>query len=69
MTDGLTPSIRVARVAVRLAEGERLTTMQVAELCGISRQGAYQLLERISTELALVLDDGEWFRFDASTGR
>jgi alkylated DNA nucleotide flippase Atl1 len=68
MLDTLTVSERVALVVLELATGKRLTTRQVAELCGISRQGAWLLLCRISRVVPLGYGDGVWY-FSPSTKR
>jgi alkylated DNA nucleotide flippase Atl1 len=68
MLDTLTVSERVALVVLELATGKRLTTRQVADLCGISRQGAWLLLCRISRVVPLGYGDGVWF-FAPSTKR
>jgi hypothetical protein len=55
-----TATERTAYVMLRLAAGERLTTMQVASACHLSRQGSYRLLDSMSRVVPLVLDDGKW---------
>lgn len=55
-----TATERATLIALRLASGERLRTTDVAALCGITRQGAYRLLEGMSRAGPLLLDNGEW---------
>ena len=55
-----TATERATLVALRLAAGERLRTADVAALCGLTRQGAYRLLEGMSRAGPLLLDNGEW---------
>lgn len=52
-----TPSERVAVVVWALAQGQRLTTRQVARLTGMSMRSAYALLCRISRVLPICQDD------------
>jgi DNA-binding IclR family transcriptional regulator len=55
-----TATERATLIALRLAAGEKLRTTDVAALCGITRQGAYRLLEGMSRAGPLLLDNGEW---------
>lgn len=55
-----TATERATIVALRLAAGEKLRTADVAALCGLTRQGAYRLLEGMSRAGPLLLDNGEW---------
>ncbi len=59
--DPTTPTERTTLIVLALAGGERLTTRQVAELCGISQHGAWALLCRISAVAPLALYGGEWY--------
>lgn len=55
---------RVGRVVNALmAEGEMLTTREVADMIGITWHGAYYMLTILSRELAIYRDDaGRWRR-------
>jgi hypothetical protein len=69
-----TPSERVAVVVWALMHGQRLTTRQVATLSGLSVQGAFGLMCRISRVLPLYQDEQNVWQFcteieEASTGR
>jgi len=55
-----TSTERAAVVMLHLTAGVRLTTLEVAQLCGISRQGAYRLLDTMSRVCPLLLDGGAW---------
>lgn len=60
-----TPSERVALVVWRMAQGDSLTTQQVAQLTGLTVNGAYLLLCRISRVLPLYQDEQLVWQFDA----
>jgi len=51
---------RVAVIVWQLADGEALTTAQVAEIAGISRQGAFQMLQKLARVIPILCFDGEW---------
>ena len=55
-----TPIERATVIMAYLTAGERLTTIEVAQLCGITRQGAYRLLDTMSRVCPLLLDGGAW---------
>jgi DNA-binding IclR family transcriptional regulator len=55
-----TPIERATVVMAHLYAGRRLTTADVAQICGITRQGAYRLLDTMSRVCPLLLDGGEW---------
>ena len=55
-----TPIERATVIMAYLTAGERLTTTEVAQLCGITRQGAYRLLDTMSRVCPLLLDGGQW---------
>jgi len=60
-----TPSERVAVIVLALTRGHGLTTRQAAELSGLSLQGAYMLLCRISRVLPLCQDaEEQWQLID-----
>ena len=54
------PTERTAIIVFFLVEGRTFRTAEVASLVGVSRQGAYDLMARISRVLPLALDDGTW---------
>ena len=54
-----TPIERATVIMAYLTAGERLTTIEVAQLCGITRQGAYRLLDTMSRVCPLLLDGGQ----------
>ena len=65
--DELTAQERAVLVAERLLRGERLTNVQVAEMCGYTnRSSAYTLMMRIARVLPLVFCGGYWFVADGS---
>jgi hypothetical protein len=52
---------RAALIAWHLAHGEAMTTLQVSELTGSSRQGAYKLMIALSRVLPIYQDEnGFW---------
>lgn len=51
---------RISVIVWQLAEGEALTTAQVAELAGISHDGAYKMLQKMSRAIPILCFDGEW---------
>lgn len=55
-----TVSERVAVVLARLYEGRAMTTAEVAELTGLTINGAYKLMYRLSRIQSIVLVDGVW---------
>jgi|GEM_PF-2851213 hypothetical protein len=66
---GVTPEVPTERVAIivfLLCKGRKFTTNEVAELCGVTRRGAYAIMARISRVLPLTLDNGTWYEFHPS---
>ena len=60
-----TPTERVAVIVLALAHGRRLTTRQAAEITGLTLNGAFVLLCRISRVLPLCQDvDEQWQLID-----
>jgi hypothetical protein len=56
---------RAVTVAWWLADGCRMTTVQVAARLGVHRATAYRMMLRISRVLPLALDTcGRWYRTD-----
>ena len=51
---------RVAIVIMWLYEGQPVTIMRVSEETGLTRQGAWYLLSRLSSSLHLHSHDGVW---------
>jgi len=51
---------RVGVIVWHLAHGDALTTAQVADLAGVSRQGAYQMLQKLSRAIPILCFSGEW---------
>jgi hypothetical protein len=59
----LTAQERAFDVAFRLAEGEELTTRQVAEMTGLSMTGAWYLMQRGARVRPITQDGrGRWKR-------
>lgn len=52
-----TPSERVAVIVLALARGRGLTTRQAAELTGLNKRSAFDLLCRISRVLPICQDE------------
>ena len=52
---------RVTVVTFLFCQGRRFRTIEIAQLLGLSRQGAYAQLSRMARVLPLVLDSGEWY--------
>lgn len=63
MSDGmapeneLIPTERIAIVTYMLAKGHKLTTLEAGVIAGISRQGAWAMLSKISRVLPLAGPD------------
>lgn len=60
------PSERVAVIVFLICKGRRFTTDEVAQLCGVTKRGAYYIMGRISRVVPLVLEDGAWSEFHPS---
>jgi hypothetical protein len=66
---------RAALIAWRLALGERLSVIEIAHVCGTSRQGAWLMITHLSRILPIYCDDQDnWQQIPknsapASTGR
>lgn len=60
------PSERVAVIVFLICKGRKFTTNEIAELCGVTKRGAYYIMSRISRVLPLTLDDGTWSEFHPS---
>lgn len=62
------PEVTTERVAIMtflFCQGRRFRTSEIANLLGLSRQGAYSQLDRMARVLPLVLVNGEWFLVSA----
>lgn len=54
---------RAALVGFRIAEGEEFTTSQIAEMCGLTVEGAKKMMEKASAVVPIYDDeDGVWRR-------
>lgn len=61
----LTAQERAGKIAWLLAQGERLTTNEIARLTGLTRGGAWYLMMRISRVVPVVCDErGEWCKIE-----
>jgi len=54
------PTERIGLIVYHLCEGEIFTVAQVAEMAGITYQGARQMLNRLSRTIPILCLDGEW---------
>jgi hypothetical protein len=57
----LTSTTRAALVIMRLMQGDRLTTAQVAALCHMSHMGAWYLMMRLCLVCPLVYSGNVWY--------
>ncbi len=72
--EDLHPTERIAIIARALTIGEQPTTAEVAHMVGLSRQGAWEMLDKLSRVLPIVQDrtvDGRlvWHCIDANSIR
>ena len=51
---------RVGVIVWQLAHGDALTTAQVAEIAGVTHEGARQMLLKLSRAIPILCFDGEW---------
>jgi hypothetical protein len=58
--DELIPTERVGLVVWRLWHRRSLTTVEIAELAGVTRAGAWTMMDKLSRKLPIVLVDGVW---------
>ena len=58
--DDLITTERVGIVVHRLSRGEVVSTMEIAAWVGISRVGAWLMLDKLSRVLPLNMVDGRW---------
>ena len=54
------PTERTAIVVWLLAKGRTFRTAEIADLTGVGRSGAYDLMARVSRILPIALIDGVW---------
>ena len=59
---------RVAIITFLFCQGRRFRTLEIANLLGVSRQGAYAQLARMARVLPIVLDGGEWYLIKVTDG-
>jgi len=55
-----TPREKVALVVWHLAHGDGLSTASVADMTGLTRQGAWELMICLSRVLPIYQDNGVW---------
>lgn len=55
------PTERIGVIVYALALGIRLTTAQVADLCGLRYAGAHRMLCKLSRVIPLAYEDGLWY--------
>jgi hypothetical protein len=61
MTDDQTPEERAALVTWHLAHGDAFQTSEVCSMTGLTRQGAYRLLCKVSRVVPIFQDEeGMW---------
>lgn len=58
--DEMTPQERAGMVIWFLARGHSFTTLEIALLTGLTRQGAWQMMTGLSIKLPLVLEHSRW---------
>lgn len=58
--DELTAQQRAGMVIWFLARGHSFSTLEIAALTGLSRQGAWEMMNGLSPTLPLVLDHNRW---------
>lgn len=54
------PTERTAIVVWLLAKGRTFRTAEIADLTGVTRSGAYDIMARISRVLPILLDGDTW---------
>lgn len=59
--DGLTSQERAGVVTALLKGGAVLTTGEVAARCGMTRNGAWRMLNTLSRTLPIACDSGLWY--------
>ena len=47
-------------VALFLWQGSRLTTLEIARLCGMTKQGAQKMMVNMEADMQITLVDGKW---------
>lgn len=62
-----TPQEKAAIITEYLTLGQRLTTREIADMVGLTRQGAWSMMMRLSRVLGYNRDDeGKWFRIEVN---
>jgi len=62
----MTPQQKAAYIADVFNDGAALTAVEVARMFGISKQGAYRLLDNVSGAIPLLLHEHKWRRLPRS---
>jgi len=60
----MTGQQKAARVALLLAQGREYSTVEIAEMFGMSWEGAFSMMDRISITIPLTKDEnrgGKWY--------
>ena len=55
---------RVAVIVWKIAQGQVYTTAEIAVICGLTWDGAYKLMCRVSRVLPIYLDNAQWKSID-----
>ena len=62
--DGYTAQERAALVTYQLVSGAEMSTAEIAERTGLSRAGAWHMMNRVSRVVPLYQDGGRWRRLE-----
>lgn len=64
--EDMTPTMRGAKLAIDLYSGEQFSTAEIADRLGMSRQGAWRVINAVSIVLPIAVDTttGKWRMFD-----
>lgn len=60
MLSEMLPTMRIAKITLFFAQGERLTVREVAERMEMTPRGARMMLEKISLAVPLTDEGGVW---------
>jgi len=60
LDDELIPTERIGLVVWQLWHQRALTTVEIAELAGVTRAGAWAMMDKLSRKLPIVLTNGTW---------
>ena len=55
-----TPTERAGTVGIALGRGQALTTGEIMHITGLTRSGAWRLMDRLSRSVPLFLYNGKW---------